>query len=101
VFDACGPDYLKAFVERFIAAPGRIAVAADRGGDSFQWLVAHSLGERLELSGMVQKHFSLADAKGGGRGARMQGAGARPEGLQAFMDGIEGELTRALSRQSA
>jgi alanyl-tRNA synthetase len=101
VFDACGPEYLKAFVERIVAAPGRITVAADRGEDSFQWLVAHSLGERLELSGIVSKHFSLADAKGGGRGARMQGAGARPEGLQAFMDGIEGELTRALARESA
>jgi alanyl-tRNA synthetase len=101
VFDECGPEYLKAFVERLVAQPGRVAVAADRGKDSFQWLVAHSVGERLELSGVVAKHFEVANAKGGGRGARVQGVGARPEALDAFVDGIVGEITRALAKESA
>jgi alanyl-tRNA synthetase len=101
VFDDCGPEYLKAFVERLVASPGRIVVAADRGKDAFQWIVAHSLGERPDLSGMVAKHFGLADAKGGGRGARVQGVGARPEALEQFIDVIEQELTRALGKETA
>ncbi len=101
VFDDCGLEYLKAFVERFVASPGRIALAADRGKGVFQWLVAHSLGDRLELSTIVVKHFGIADAKGGGRGARMQGVGARAEALEQFLDAIEGELARALGKGSA
>jgi len=101
VFDDCGPEYLKAFVERLVASPGRIAVAADRGTGTFQWLVAHSLGDRVELSAIVAKHFGVADAKGGGRGARVQGVGGRPEALELFVDAIEDELTRALGKGMA
>jgi len=100
VFDECGPEYLKAFVERIISQPGRIALAADRGKETFQWLVAHSLGERLELSASVTRHFDAAGAKGGGRGARMQGVGSHPEALDGFMGGIEGDITRALTKKN-
>ena len=55
----------------------------------------------LELSAIVAKHFGIADAKGGGRGARMQGVGARPEALELFVDAIEEELTRALGKGRA
>ena len=98
VFDECGPEYLKAFVERLVAQPGRIALAADRGKESFQWIVAHSLGERLELSACVTRHFDAAGARGGGRGARMQGVGSRLEGLDGFMDGIDGDISRAIAK---
>jgi alanyl-tRNA synthetase len=101
VFDDRGPEHLKAFVERCVASPGRIVLAADRGKGAFPWLFAHSLGDRLELSAVAAKHFGLADAKGGGRGARMQGVGARPEALEVFFDAIEGELMRALGKEPA
>ncbi len=101
VFDECGPEYLKAFAERLVAAPGRIVLAVDRGKGPFQWLAAHSLGDRLELSAIVGKHFGISDAKGGGRGARVQGVGARSETLEQFLDAIEGELTRTLGEESA
>ena len=98
VFDDRGPEYLKAFAERLVASPGRVAVAADRGTASFQWLIAHSLGDQLELSGLVAKHFGVADARGGGRGARVQGVGARPEAPELFIDAIVGEVSRALKK---
>jgi alanyl-tRNA synthetase len=101
VFDNCGPEYLKAFVEKLVAEPDRVCIAADRGTGAFQWLVAHSLAGGLELSGIVPKHFARADAKGGGRGARMQGAGSRPEALEQFFDAIEGELAGALGKETA
>jgi len=101
VFDECGPDYLKAFVERFLAAPGRIIIAADRGKESFQWIVAHSVGDELELSLIVPKYFPAADAKGGGRGARMQGVGSRPEALEKFADAVEGDIALALGKETA
>jgi hypothetical protein len=62
--------------------------------------VAHSLGERLELSASVTRHFDAAGAKGGGRGARMQGVGSHPEALDGFMGGIEGDITRALTKKN-
>jgi alanyl-tRNA synthetase len=100
VFDGRGPEYVKAFVERVVTTPGRIGLAADRGKDSFLWLIAHSLGDRLELSTIVTKHFGVASAKGGGRGGRMQGVGARVESLELFVDAIEGELAKALGEES-
>jgi alanyl-tRNA synthetase len=100
VFDACGAEYLKAFVERVVAAPGRIAVVADRESASFQWVIAHSMGERVELSAVVPKHLGLAEARGGGRGARMQGAGARPDALELFFDAVESDLSRALGKET-
>ncbi len=101
VFDECGPDYLKAFVDRLLAVHGRVVIAADRGKDSFQWIVAQSLGNVLELSLVVPKHFAAAGAKGGGRGARMQGAGSRPEALETFADAVEGEIERQLRKGTA
>jgi alanyl-tRNA synthetase len=101
VFDNCGPEYLKAFVERLAAGPDRICVAADRGTGTFQWIVAHSLGNGMDLSGIVTKHFGIADAKGGGRGARVQGIGARPEALEQFADAIEKELEVVLGKETA
>lgn len=99
IFDDCGPDYLKAFVERFLSAHGRIIIAADRRMDSFQWIVAHSVGDLPDLSLVVPKHFASAGAKGGGRGARMQGAGTRPEALETFAKAVEEEIIRALEKE--
>jgi alanyl-tRNA synthetase len=96
VFDAAGPDYLKAFAERVIAAPQRVVLAVDRGADGFQWIVAHSLNSPLELSKIVPDLLDLAGAKGGGRGARMQGVGSRNEAIPAFLDAIEGALKEKL-----
>jgi alanyl-tRNA synthetase len=101
IFDAAGPDYLKAFVERAAASPGRVVLAVDKGPQSFQWIVAHSLDTALELSTIVARHFGLADAKGGGRGSRMQGVGARASGLDAFLQAIEKDLAQALGREGA
>ena len=96
VFDAAGSEYLKAFAERVIAAPGRIVIAIDRGTDGFQWIAAHSISGNLDLSQIVPAFFEMAGAKGGGRGARMQGIGTRNETIALFADAIEAELTRRL-----
>lgn len=89
VFDAAGTEYLKAFAERVVAAPGRLVIAIDRTADAFQWIAAHSLGERLDLAEIVPPLLAAAAAKGGGRGARMQGVGARGDAIAAFAEGIE------------
>ncbi len=97
VFDAAGPDYLKAFAEHVVAAPGRVVLAADKAPQSFQWIVAHSLGDGVELSTAVMPHFAVADAKGGGRGSRMQGVGTRVGSLAEFLDAVEADVSRVLS----
>lgn len=96
VFDAAGSEYLKAFAERVIATPGRVVIAIDRGTDGFQWIAAHSIGDSLDLAQIVPSFFEIAGAKGGGRGARMQGVGTRNEAIAMFADAIEGELARRL-----
>jgi alanyl-tRNA synthetase len=96
VFDAAGGDYLKAFAERVTAAPGRICIAMDRGTDGFQWIAAHSLGESLDLAQIVPAFFVMAGAKGGGRGARMQGVGAKNEAIDGFADALQAEIARRL-----
>jgi len=96
VFDAMGSDYLKAFAERVTAAPGRVCIVVDRGTDGFQWVAAHSLGESLDLAQIVPAFFDMAGAKGGGRGARMQGVGTRREAAAGFADALQAELARRL-----
>jgi alanyl-tRNA synthetase len=96
VFDAAGDDYLKAFVDRVLATPGRVVIAIDRGAEGFHWVVAHSLGVQLELPGLLSGLMGVAEAKGGGRGARMQGVGGKSEAIPAFADAIEGALARGL-----
>jgi alanyl-tRNA synthetase len=96
VFDAMGGDYLKAFAERVVAAPGRICIAIDRGTDGFQWIASHSLGEGLDLAQIVPAFFERGGAKGGGRGARMQGVGTRREAAAGFADALQAELARRL-----
>ena len=96
VFDGVGPEYLKAFVERIVASPGRAAIAMDRSLDAFQWTVAHSLGGRLELPKVVTPLLGPAGAKGGGRGAWMQGAGRPAAGAAAFASALEEALSQAL-----
>ena len=96
VLDRAGADYLKAFVERVTGAAGRVCIALDRGADSFQWIVAHSLEGGPELSAIVSPRMAEAGAKGGGRGARMQGVGARPQALEQFAQVLEEDLARAL-----
>jgi hypothetical protein len=100
-FQEAGQDYLKAFVERVTAAPGRICIAADRGASAFQWIVAHSLGSALELSGTVSPHMSDAGARGGGRGSRMQGVASRVEGMERFAQDVEADLVRSLGKEKA
>jgi alanyl-tRNA synthetase len=100
-FDRAGPDYLKAFVERVTASPGRVCVATDRGGGSVQWVVAHSLGDVLELSRVVSPRMAESGARGGGRGARMQGVGAEAEATESFARAIEEDLLAFLGREGA
>jgi alanyl-tRNA synthetase len=92
IFEAAGADYLKAFAERVIATPERVVLAVDRSEDGFQWIVAHSLSRSLDLSTFIPGLLATAAAKGGGRGARMQGVGADREAIPGFLDAIEGEL---------
>jgi alanyl-tRNA synthetase len=96
VFDAAGSDYLKAFAEKVVAAPGRVCIAMDRGTDGFQWIAAHSLGESLDLAQIVPAFFQMAGAKGGGRGARMQGVGTKNEAIAGFADALQAEIDRRL-----
>jgi len=88
VFDAMGPDYLKAFAERVVASPGRAVVAVDRFAEGFQWIVAHSLGDAVTLPAIVTPLLARANAKGGGRGALMQGAGRPAESAAGFADAV-------------
>ncbi|MBE3064836.1 MAG: hypothetical protein IMZ69_07445 [Spirochaetes bacterium] len=87
-FDGAGPEYLKAFAERVVAAPGRIVIAVDRSADSFQWIVSHSLGDAPDLSAIVTPLLPLADARGGGRGGRVQGSGRNVAAAERFMQAI-------------
>ena len=96
VLDAAGPEYLKTFVERVISVPGRVVIAIDRAADSFQWIVAHSLGAALDLADVVPPLLEAAGAKGGGRGGRMQGMGSRPDAAPAFADAVEESVGRNL-----
>jgi alanyl-tRNA synthetase len=97
LFDAAGADYIKAFVERAVTVPGRICIAIDRMDSAFQWIVAHSLGDGLDLRRLVPGLLDAAGAKGGGSAARMQGVGARREAAAQLADAIEASLGRALS----
>jgi alanyl-tRNA synthetase len=97
VFDAAGADYVKAFAERVVASPGRVVIAIDRGAEGFQWIVAHSLGDRADLTGLLSTALmGIADAKGGGRGARMQGVGNRVDAISAFADAVEAAVASGL-----
>jgi alanyl-tRNA synthetase len=100
-FQEAGQDYLKAFVERVTASPGRICIATDRGASAFQWIVAHSLGSALELSSIVSPHMPETGARGGGRGSRMQGVGSRLEGMEKFAQDVETDLLRSLGKENA
>jgi alanyl-tRNA synthetase len=83
-------------VDSVTSAPGRVAIAADTSADGFQWIVAHSL-EDQSLLDCVPPLLAIADAKGGGRGARMQGAGRKLEALPAMLEAIGRELERRLT----
>jgi alanyl-tRNA synthetase len=96
LFNAAGGEYIKAFVERSVSSPGRVVVAIDRLDSSFQWIVAHSLGDGLDLQKFVPGLLDAAGAKGGGSAARMQGVGARPDAAAQLADAIEAELGRLL-----
>ncbi len=88
IFDAAGAEYLKAFAERIVAGPGRIVIAVDRAADSFQWIAAHSMDAGPDLSAIVTPLLPLADARGGGRGGRVQGAGRNVAAVERFMQAI-------------
>jgi alanyl-tRNA synthetase len=96
VFDAAGGEYLKAFAERVVATPGRVVIAIDREADGFQWIAAHSVGASLDLAQIIPPLFGIAGAKGGGRGARMQGVGTMNGAIALFAEAVEGELARRL-----
>jgi alanyl-tRNA synthetase len=99
LFESLGPEPLKAFAEGVVAAPGRIVAAVDRGPGAAQWIIAHSLdaaaGPVPDLSRLVLPLLPLIEGKGGGKGARMQGAGGKPEGARAFLDGFRSALEAA------
>jgi len=88
VFDGAGAEYLKAFAERIVAAPGRIVIAVDRAADSFQWIVSHSIDAGPDLSAILTPLLPLADARGGGRGGRVQGSGRNVAAAERFMQAI-------------
>ena len=89
------PGYLKAFVERIVASPGRAAIAMDRSPDAFQWIVAHSLGERLELPKVVTPLLG-AGRRRGGRSRRVDAGGRPAAGAAAFASALEEALSQAL-----
>jgi alanyl-tRNA synthetase len=99
LFKDAGGEYLKAFVERVTASPGRVCIAVDQGAESFQWIVAHSLDSGLELSAVLKGVLEIADAKGGGRGARMQGVGRKNDAVERFADALETGIARALGQE--
>ena len=99
LFNAAGGDYLKAFVERTVATPGRVVIAIDLLDSSFQWIVAHSLGDGLSLAVIVPGLLKAAEAKGGGSAARMQGVGSRPQAAEQFADAIQAEVGRLLQEK--
>jgi alanyl-tRNA synthetase len=94
VFDTAGSEYLKAFVERVVAVPGRFVIAVDREADGFQWIAAHSLAPSLDLAAMLTGLFEAAGVKGGGRGGRIQGRGARAADAAGWADAVESALAR-------
>jgi len=98
VLENAGSDYLKAFAERVVASPGRAVVVVDRTADGFQWIVAHSLGNGLALPQLVTPLFPQAGARGGGRGAWMQGAGLPAEAASGFADAVADAVSRTLER---
>ena len=95
-----GPAYGKAFAERVISQPGRTVVLVDSSPTAFQWIVAHSLGERLQLPAIVTPLLAAANAKGGGRTAWMQGAGRDAGSAESFGKALEEALARALGSQA-
>jgi len=95
VFDGQGPAYLKAFAERIVAVPGRAVIAIDRSPQAFQWIVAHSIGDGIQLPGIISPLLGSLNARGGGRGAWMQGAGHSAGNAEAFGTAVEGALARA------
>jgi alanyl-tRNA synthetase len=96
VFDGVGADYLKAFAERVIASAGRVAVVLDRDAEAFQWIICHSVGSEVELPPIVTPLLASAGARGGGRGAWMQGAGKPAAAAVSFARAVEEALSRAL-----
>jgi len=96
VFHGAGPAYCKAFAERVVSAPGRAVVVVDSSDGSFQWIAAHSLGERVQLPTIITPLLAPAHAKGGGRAAWMQGAGGGGANAEVFGTSVEEALDRAL-----
>ncbi len=97
IFNEAGGEYLKAFIERVVAVPGRVAIAVDRGPDSFQWIVAHSLSAGLSLTEIIPGLLTIGGAKGGGKPDRMQGVGSRNDSIAQFADALEGGILRKLA----
>jgi alanyl-tRNA synthetase len=96
VFDGAGPAYLKAFVEQIVASPGRVVIAVDRSLQAFQWIIAHSAGNRIELPSLVTPLLDSLSVRGGGRSAWMQGAGVSADGAEAFEAAVEKTIAQAL-----
>ena len=94
LFNAAGGEYLKAFVEKALDAPGRVVIAIDRLDSSYQWIIGHSLGDSLDLRKIVPGLLAAADARGGGSPSRMQGVGARADDAARLADAVEAELGR-------
>lgn len=97
VLEGCGGDYVKAFAEGIVARPDRVAIVVDQSAQGFQWLAAHSAGDRLDLATLLPPLYPLGGCKGGGRGARMQGMGSDPQAAERFAQAVEEEIARRLS----
>ena len=76
--------------------PGRAVIAVDRSPQAFQWIIAHSRGEGIPLPSFVAPLLGSLNAKGGGRGAWMQGAGGSAAEAEAFAAAMEEALGRGL-----
>lgn len=94
--DGAGAEYLKAFADEAISAPGRAVIVVDRSENGFQWIAAHSLGADVDLAAIVKPLLQSAGAKGGGRAAWVQGSGADREAATGFAAAVADALTRTL-----
>ncbi len=94
VFDGMGPEALRAFLEAATAGQGIVAACADRTPEGFQWAVAHSMGNSVDLPALMAPILSEFEARGGGKPNRVQGSGKNAARAAEFIHRIEEELAK-------
>ncbi len=92
VFEGIGESAVNAFVDRVLAAPGRLAAVADRSADGFRWTVAHSLGDAVDLRGALSATIAALGLRGGGRNALVKGSGRDPGSAVEFLEAVRKAL---------